>query len=49
MEPDGSGFELLIHDPISDVLCHPTNLAWRGSQLFTASLGGFNVSAIAGW
>lgn len=43
---DGSGFELLIHDPISDVLCHPTNVAWRGRQLLTASLGGFNISTI---
>lgn len=43
---DGGGLELLIHDPISDVLCHPTNVAWRGHELLTASLGGFNISTI---
>jgi sugar lactone lactonase YvrE len=46
LQPDGSGLELLIADPICDVLCHPTNIAWRGSTLFAASLGGHHIASL---
>jgi gluconolactonase len=42
----GGSVELLLHDPICNVLCHPTNVAWRGGELFAASLGGHNITAI---
>jgi sugar lactone lactonase YvrE len=43
---DGSGLELLVHDPICDVLCHPTNIAWRGRTVFAASLGGHHIAMV---
>jgi gluconolactonase len=46
LQLDGSGLELLLHDPICDVLCHPTNIAWRGSTLFAASLGGHHIAMV---
>lgn len=36
----------LFHDVTAHTLAHPTNLAFRGSTLFTANLGRWHVTAI---
>jgi sugar lactone lactonase YvrE len=40
----GTGPELLLDDPTAHVLCHPTNCAFRGTELFTANLGRWHLS-----
>lgn len=44
--PDGE-LELLIDDPTAHTLCHPTNCAFRGSDLFAANLGRWHITKIA--
>lgn len=36
--------ELLIHDPEAHTLCHPTNCAFRGTELFTTNLGRWHIT-----
>jgi gluconolactonase len=36
----------VVADPTAHVLCHPTNLARRGDQLFTANLGRWHLTVI---
>ncbi len=43
--PDGT-VERLIRDEEAHLLCHPTNLAFRGNVLFTANLGRWHITAI---
>jgi hypothetical protein len=43
--PDGR-LGLLIDDPEAHTLCHPTNCAFRGTDLFTANLGRWHVTRI---
>lgn len=43
--PDGT-VETLLNDPEAHVLCHPTNVAFRGSTLLTANLGRWHITAI---
>ena len=43
--PDGT-LELLIDDREAHTLCHPTNCAFRGTDLFTANLGRWHVTKI---
>lgn len=38
--------ELVIHDPLCELLCHPTNIAWRGTELLTANLGTHHLTRI---
>jgi sugar lactone lactonase YvrE len=38
--------ECVVADPQAHMLCHPTNLAWRGTTLFTANLGRWHITAI---
>jgi gluconolactonase len=38
--------ETVANDPTAHLLCHPTNLAFRGWTLFTANLGRWHLSAI---
>jgi gluconolactonase len=38
--------ELVAADPIAHVLCHPTNVAFRGTTLFAANLGRWHVTSI---
>ncbi|HKG04077.1 MAG TPA: SMP-30/gluconolactonase/LRE family protein [Conexibacter sp.] len=45
VDPDGR-IELLMDDPCSHVLCQPANVAWRGTDLFAANLGGFHITRI---
>ena len=44
--PDGA-LELVIDDPDHSVLCHPTNVALKGSFLYTANLGRWHITEIA--
>lgn len=43
--PDGR-LELLIDDPEAHTLCHPTNCAFRGTELFTSNLGRWHITRI---
>ena len=43
----GEGLELLLDDPTAHVLCHPTNCAFRGEELFVANLGRWHLSRAA--
>lgn len=38
--------ELLIDDPEAHTLCHPTNCAFRGGELFTSNLGRWHITRI---
>lgn len=42
-----SDLALLYDDPDAHMLCHPTNCAFRGSDLFTANLGRWHITRIA--
>jgi sugar lactone lactonase YvrE len=43
--PDGK-LELLYDDPDAHMLCHPTNCAFRGGDLFTSNLGRWHITKI---
>jgi gluconolactonase len=43
--PDGQ-LELLFDDPEAHLLCHPTNCAFRGTDLFTSNLGRWHITRI---
>lgn len=43
--PDGR-LELLFDDPDAHMLCHPTNCAFRGTDLMTANLGRWHITRI---
>lgn len=45
LEPDGT-VTVIAHDPTAHLLCHPTNLTFRGSTLLTANLGRWHLTAI---
>jgi gluconolactonase len=45
VSPEGK-VELLVDDPEAHTLCHPTNCAFRGKELFTANLGRWHISRI---
>jgi hypothetical protein len=36
----------LIGDEEAHLFCHPTNLAFRGSTLFTTNLGRWHITAV---
>jgi preprotein translocase subunit SecB len=38
--------ELLYDDPEAHMLCHPTNCAFRGTDLFTSNLGRWHITKI---
>ena len=38
--------ETVLADPTAHLLCHPTNLAFRGSELFTSNLGRWHITLI---
>ena len=42
-EPDGR-LELLIDDSEAHLLCHPTNVAFRGTELFNSNLGRWHIT-----
>jgi gluconolactonase len=43
--PDGE-IRLLVDDPDAHTLCHPTNCAFRGTELFTSNLGRWHIGRI---
>jgi len=43
VSPDGQT-EILIDDPEAHMLCHPTNGAFRGTELFTSNLGRWHIT-----
>ncbi|MBK5250525.1 MAG: SMP-30/gluconolactonase/LRE family protein [Actinomycetales bacterium] len=43
-----SAVETVLVDPTAHLLCHPTNLAFRGAELFTSNLGRWHVTLIEG-
>jgi gluconolactonase len=45
LTPDGA-VARLIRDEEAHLLCHPTNLAFRGNVLFTTNLGRWHITAI---
>jgi gluconolactonase len=45
VDPDGT-VERLIRDEEAHLLCHPTNLAFRSSTLFTSNLGRWHITAV---
>jgi gluconolactonase len=45
ISPDGA-VARLIGDEEAHLFCHPTNLAFRGSSLFTTNLGRWHITAI---
>lgn len=42
----GGQVETLFHDVTAHTLAHPTNLAFRGTTMFTANLGRWHITAI---
>lgn len=40
--------ETVLADPTAHLLCHPTNLAFRGAELFTSNLGRWHLTLIDG-
>jgi gluconolactonase len=44
---DGDGLQLLYYDPEAHTLCHPTNCAVRGNDLYTANLGRWHITRIS--
>ena len=45
-DPDSGELELLLDDPTAHVLCHPTNCAFRGTELFMANLGRWHLTSV---
>ena len=45
VSPEGE-IHLLIDDPVAHTLCHPTNCAFRGEDLFTSNLGRWHITRI---
>jgi gluconolactonase len=45
VSPDGK-LELLFDDPEAHMLCHPTNCAFRGNDLYTSNLGRWHITKI---
>jgi sugar lactone lactonase YvrE len=37
---------VLIRDPVATLICHPTNMAFRGTQMFTSNLGRWHITQI---
>lgn len=46
LSPDGQRVEPLVHDETAHLLCHPTNVAFDETHLFTANLGRWHVSKV---
>jgi len=40
------GIRLLIEDPAATTLAHPTNVALKGSTIYTANLGRWHITEI---
>lgn len=42
----GGEVEVVVSDPEAHLLCHPTNLAFRGRTLFASNLGRWHITAV---
>ena len=38
--------EIFLDDPTAHLMCHPTNIAFRGTEMFTANLGRWQITKI---
>lgn len=45
--PGGGSADVYLEDPTAHLLAHPTNIAFKGSDLYIANLGRWHVSRIA--
>lgn len=45
LTPTGE-LQLLLDDPEAHLLCHPTNLAFRGKEVFIANLGRWHITQV---
>jgi len=45
LRPGGTP-EVLVADPEAHMLCHPTNCAFRGNELFIANLGRWHITVV---
>jgi gluconolactonase len=45
LDPDGA-VGVVLHDPQAHLLCHPTNVAFLGTELIAANLGRWHLTAI---
>jgi gluconolactonase len=45
-DPATGAVEVLLDDPTAHVLCHPTNCAFRGTELFAANLGRWHLTRV---
>ena len=43
---DGARTDILIEDPTAHVFCHPTNVAFDGTALYTANLGRWHITRV---
>lgn len=43
---DGRRTDIYVDDPTAHVMCHPTNIAFKGSTLYTANLGRWHITEI---
>ena len=46
ISPDGQNTAILVEDPTAHTLCHPTNIAFDGSTLYTANLGRWHIARV---
>ncbi len=44
---DGARTDVLIEDPTAHTFCHPTNVAFDGTTLYTANLGRWHITRVA--
>ncbi|ACQ79672.1 SMP-30/Gluconolaconase/LRE domain protein [Beutenbergia cavernae DSM 12333] len=48
VDPSTGETEVLVDDPTAHLLCHPTNTAFRGGDLFSSNLGRWHVTLVEG-
>jgi len=46
LSQDGGAATVVAHDPTAHLLCHPTNLAFRGDTMLLANLGRWHLTAL---
>ncbi|MCR9138949.1 MAG: SMP-30/gluconolactonase/LRE family protein [Alphaproteobacteria bacterium] len=47
IRPDGARTDILIEDLTAHTFCHPTNVAFDGTNLYTANLGRWHIARVA--
>lgn len=46
--PEGGRVQTVVQDPTAHLLCHPTNVAFRGPDMFTSNLGRWHITLVKG-